>query len=261
MKLILPQLLKCSEGYPESMSRKSILLVLALGLLTVFSLLPIHPQGPFDARDDSRIEWMKVEISPWGAVIEPLAAPILILAGAPDFRLAAASTLFWTVLGAVALHLRKRAGINAEVPGSCGGMGRKCEGTATRLLLGPVTAAFGAAAFLALIIFFSLLARLPGWQLVVERPDMIVADLQSHTLESWDGLASLRTNLSWHSSSGYQVVAITDHAAFPGGAITARPPVLSDPSLITGVEINGTGDERLLGIWGTSRCQGKPAEK
>ena len=89
------QFLKITGNY-------AFILAVGLTVLTLLSCLPYTPQGPFDARDYTRVAGMRVEQHPWEALIEPLAAPFLILAGAPDFRIACFSVLIWVFLGAAA---------------------------------------------------------------------------------------------------------------------------------------------------------------
>ena len=79
---------------------QAVVLAAGLAILTILSCLPYTPQGPFDARDYTRIAGMRVEQNPWTALIEPLGAPFQIVAGAPDFRIAGGSTLIWVFLGA-----------------------------------------------------------------------------------------------------------------------------------------------------------------
>ncbi|KAB2637877.1 MAG: hypothetical protein DVB25_09105, partial [Verrucomicrobia bacterium] len=81
--------------------RRALWLTLAgLLALTLCAVLPIHPQGPFDARDFTRLSGMRLESSVIGALIEPWTAPFHILAGAPDFRLAGLASVIWLILGA-----------------------------------------------------------------------------------------------------------------------------------------------------------------
>ena len=57
-------------------------------------------------------------------------------------------------------------------------------------MLKGIRRAFVASLTLVLLIFFFVMARIPGWRLVVDDPDLIVADLHSHTTKSHDGLVS-----------------------------------------------------------------------
>ena len=69
-------------------------MTIGLITLTALSCLPFAPQGPFDARDYTRVAGMRLEQHPWVALIEPLTAPIQVVAGAPDFRVAGACCLY-----------------------------------------------------------------------------------------------------------------------------------------------------------------------
>jgi len=60
-------------------------------------------------------------------------------------------------------------------------------------------------------VFFCLLVHLPGWKLIPESDDYLLADLHSHTFRSHDGIISAFNNLKWHYNYGYDIVAITEH--------------------------------------------------
>ena len=98
--------------------------------------------------------------------------------------------------------------------------------------------AFAAAGTLTLLIFFLVMARIPGWRLVVDDPDLIVADLHSHTVKSFDGLMSMKTNLDLHASCGYGLAALTEHDhLFAHDIGTAADPAFERlPAFISGVE-------------------------
>ena len=89
-----------------------------------------------------------------------------------------------------------------------------------------------------LLIFFLVMARIPGWRLVVDDPDLIVADLHSHTVKSFDGLMSMKTNLELHASCGYGLTALTEHDyLFAHDIETAADPAFERlPAFISGVE-------------------------
>lgn len=200
----------------------AILLVFGLVVLTVLSCLPYAPQGPFDARDYTRLAGMRLEQHPWTAAIEPLSAPMQVLAGAPDFRVAAACLLLWVFLGAGAWR------IITEVRST----GKKI--TAAVWGRGGLTA-LTAVGVIVLMVGFFVIARVPGWRLAVQDPDLIVSDLHSHTVESFDGLVSTRTNLEWHASCGYGLVGLTDHDfLFAHDSEISSGPGL--PAFVSGVE-------------------------
>ena len=203
----------------------SIILVFGLTVLTVLSCLAYDPQGPFDARDYTRVAGMRLEQRPLEALIEPLTAPIQVVAGAPDFRIAGACLLIWVFFGAGAWKML------AEIRSKRGksGLAIACRG---------LRSAFAAAGTLTLLIFFLVMARIPGWRLVVDDPDLIVADLHSHTVKSFDGLMSVKTNLELHASCGYGLTALTEHDyLFAHDIETAADPAFERlPAFISGVE-------------------------
>jgi hypothetical protein len=201
------------------------ILAFALVVLTVLSCLPYAPQGPFDARDYTRVAGMRLEQHPWVALIEPLTAPLQVIAGAPDFRVAGACLLIWVFLGAGAL------GIFAEIR-SRSGKGRLA------ILRRGLRSASAATATLMLLVFCLVMARIPGWRLVVEGRDLIVADLHSHTVKSFDGLVSAKTNLKWHAYCGCSLVGLTEHdSLFAHDTETAADPDFEGlPVFISGVE-------------------------
>jgi hypothetical protein len=209
----------------------TIILVFGLALLTVLSCLAYAPQGPFDARDYTRVAGMRLEQHPWEALIEPLTAPIQVVAGAPDFRVAGACLLIWVFFGAGAwrifAEIRSKRG-NPPLAVACRGL----------------RSAFAAAGTLTLLIFFLVMARIPGWRLVVDDPDLIVADLHSHTVKSFDGLMSMKTNLDLHASCGYGLAALTEHDhLFAHDIETSADPAFERlPAFMSGVEAHvGSG--------------------
>jgi hypothetical protein len=205
--------------------RMAGILTFGLMVLTVLACVPYAPQGPFDARTYARLAGMRLEQHSWTALIEPLFAPLKIIAGAPDFWIATVSVLAWTVLVAFVLGL-----LAARRTGS----GRRGTAAVFRALRNALVTI----ATVALRIMFFAIARVPGWRLVVRNPNRIIADLHSHTVLSHDGLASLRTNVLWHQSSGYTMEAVTEHDHLSDHEITwASPAALAAmPALMSGVE-------------------------
>jgi len=212
-------------------------LALGLAILSVLSCLPYAPQGPFDARDYTRAAGMRLEQHSWEALIEPLAAPFLILAGAPDFRIACFAVLIWVFLCAAAW------GMFAEFRA-------QREKKPFAIVLKGIQMALVASSTLALIVFLFVVARIPGWRLVVDDPNLIVADLHSHTTKSHDGLVSLQTSLEWHASCGYNVVALTDHDELFAHEIQVQADSSFDrlPGFISGVEVHSGQRAIVLGI-------------
>lgn len=176
--------------------------------LSLVALLPWEPQGPYDARDYQRIEG--AELVPVGqAWLEPFLAPGRILLGAPDFRLAILSTLVWALLLVVLLSWWPfRTGARRY------SIWRNGSGTLRRwgllLLLS-----------FAYLLTIAAVNHQPGWQLVLEDEGALIADLQSHTMGSHDGIATPRRNLDWHRERGYDVVAVTEHYDITGSLRTA----------------------------------------
>ncbi|MGE0082659.1 MAG: PHP domain-containing protein [Thiohalomonadaceae bacterium] len=199
--------------------------------LTAIALLPWDPHGPFDARDWSPLDGVHLDY-PWsGVALEPLLAPAHALTGAPDFRIALVSTVAWLlVLAMLAGALTGR--------GPWRRLGRS-------LAFGAV--ALGSA--LLYVVFMALL-HLPGWRLVADDPNLLVADLQTHTFGSHDGLVTAEQNLAWHRARGYELIAITEHndprGSFAMQALAHGDP--AQPAVIAGVEVSAEEDEYLLGL-------------
>ncbi len=195
-------------------------------LLSLCAALPIHPQGPFDARDYSVIPGIRLEFPGHLAMVEPLMAPLHILAGAPDYRLACLSTLIWVVIAAAAW--RFLGVFQTQQPSSLG----------IRILRAAATAGISLSVIL-LWFCFTLAVRIPGWRLVVDDPHTLVADLHSHTFGSHDGLVSGPESLANHAAAGFNVVAISEHG-YPAGAFNTERdklnPPASTPGVITGQE-------------------------
>jgi hypothetical protein len=225
---------------------RNIIFVLAFGLIlfTILSCFPDPPQGPFDARDYTRLTGMKLEQHPWASLIEPLTAPLQIVAGAPDFRISGLSLLIWVFVGAGA------RGVFAEI------RRRNGRGRLAALHRGLRTA-LAASATLAFLIFCLVMARIPGWRLVVDDPNLIVADLHSHTVESFDGLISAKTNLEWHASCGYSLVGLTEHdSLFAHDTETAADPDFERlPPSISGVEAHTGPGIMVVALCGDSHVQ------
>ena len=190
--------------------------------LTLFALLPINPQGPFDARDFSRLSGMHLETSGIGTLVEPWTAPFHIMAGAPDFRLAGLVSAIWLILGAAVWRALtdRRAG---------------CRGSIKSSLLRSAAAGLAAGALMALWIGAAAMLRVPRWRLQVDDPNALIVDLHSHTYGSHDGLVSPAQNLDWHSAAGYNAVAVTEHR-YPAGAFAtqafARQATTPQPAVI-----------------------------
>ncbi len=220
MRLMLPQ------------QRFGRLLLATLTFVTFFALLPWQPQGPFDARDWSLLEGVSVTMPWWQMLIEPLSAFGHILTGAPDFRLAAVSISLWVaLLSWLWVFFRDRH-----------------QRWWRRGLWASAVSLFALWCIPAMILLFSHL-HFPGWQLEVNEPQWLAADLQSHTLGSHDALIPAEYNLKWHRERGYDVVAITEHDE-AGGSFFAEQLALrqGEPLVIPGVEMVNEYDGFLLGL-------------
>jgi hypothetical protein len=210
----------------------SRLLLGVLLFVTLFALLPWQPQGPFDARDWSHLDGVRVTMPWWQLLLEPFSALSHIITGAPDFRLAAYAITAWVVVVSwlwVVLRYRHllwwRRGLWASA-----------------------VALFALWCIPAMMLFFSHL-HFPGWQLQLDDPQWLAADLQSHTLGSHDALVSAGYNLQWHSERGYDVVGITEHDD-PAGSFFAQQLARQQggPLVIPGVEVANEYNGFLLGM-------------
>lgn len=213
------------------------LLALFILFLTLMALLPWQPQGPFDARDYQRIGGVSLTYPWWGVLLEPLFAPAQMLMNAPDFRLALTATAFWVVAAAIGLPIW---------------FSLRASPRPSKLLIARrtgVTLVVSLVLYLAYIIAAAVI-YFPGWKLEVDNPEWLVADLQSHTLGSHDGLVTAEKSLSWHKARGYDLFAVTEHYDATG-SFAARD--LADktedaPAVIPGVEINSESEDFILGI-------------
>jgi hypothetical protein len=152
---------------------------------------------PLDARTNGYLtnHQATFEFSLLGTIIEPFSAVAYALVGAPDYRIAALSTICWLfVFLALLFYWSSPAKRRVRV----------------RLCAACVGAFSGILAFV-LYALFAIMLPLPSWALVEGDGTTVVADLHSHTTVSHDGLDSIDQSLQYHRSHGYDVVAITDH--------------------------------------------------
>ena len=87
---------------PKNYRKSALILSSGLILLTIPAFLPYAPQGPFNPVNYTRLPGMSLEQHRWTAIVEPFFAPLKIVAGAPDFKIAAVVSLIWLFLGAMA---------------------------------------------------------------------------------------------------------------------------------------------------------------
>lgn len=200
-------------------------------LLTVVALLPWNPVGPFDARDYSALPNMTVEYPAWSGLIEPLVAPGHMLFGAPDFRLAFGAVVIWLAVAAL-LWGWWRGGVWWR--------------RGVRMLAAPLVVAW---CFVAYVLFISHV-HFPGWRLSVAADDVLIADLQSHTVGSHDGLVRAPVNFAWHEARGYNVTAITEHDYTSGSFHAKQVAGEQFPAMavIAGVEESSEYGGFLLGL-------------
>ncbi len=200
-------------------------------LLTLAALLPWNPQGPFDARDYSPLPQVHLAYPSAGALLEPLIAPGHLLMGAPDFRLAFGALALWLALAGALWGWRR------------GGAAWR------RLLRGGLLAVAAVWSLTGYLLFVSHI-HFPGWHLVVDTPDTVVADLHSHTLGSHDGLVRAPVNLAWHLGHGYEVTAVTEHDDPAGSFYAQRVAAQQFPLLgvIPGVEVGSEYGGFLQGL-------------
>ncbi len=217
--------------------KASAILLAGLLVLTFLACLPYAPQGPFDARSYARLAGMRLEQHPWTALIEPFFAPMRIIAGAPNFLVAALSVLIWVTLG-------------AGVWGVLADWNRRGRKNVSHTLAAGLKSALIATSSLTLLLLLFVIARVPGWRLVVRDPNVIVADLHTHTVISHDGLVSLRTNLAWHASCGYNMEAVTEHDNLVAHVVRGLTPSQRNklPALASGLEVHSVRGAMALGV-------------
>jgi predicted metal-dependent phosphoesterase TrpH len=209
----------------------------ALILLTVLAALPVNVIGPFDARTGEVARDVKVDYSPMGAALEPVTALAHVIAEAPDMRAAVISVPIWIVGLAV-----------------CGVAVSQLRRNRWRLSWRATThtlRAAGVAIFLMAVYgMFALLVRIPNWRASSPDPDIVLAELHTHTFGSHDGLISARDCLQWHAQRGCGVVGVVEHAK-PAGSLAAAALSESDESLppvLPGLEINLKGEGYVSAI-------------
>jgi hypothetical protein len=98
----------------------------------------------------------------------------------------------------------------------------------------------------------------------VEDPNTVVADLQSHTFCSHDGVISARANLRSHAACGCSLVAITEHRSPEGAfdaAALARACPGELPPVVPGVEVSVDPSGYLLALGlAPGRALARPAQ-
>jgi len=191
---------------------------------------------PLDARTNlpllatgAHFDWPLAAIA-----IEPLTAPAAIVVGAPNYLSAGLAAFLWVVVVVVI---------------ACGyRLLRRRERPAYRVLAEACGVALTAILVAALYLAFVILVPLPSWLLRVSDPEIVVADLHSHTLLSYDSFASCRSNLAYHRGRGYSIIAVTEHP--PEENRAPLPPCTNAkgklPEVITGIELASAREKYLL---------------
>jgi hypothetical protein len=194
--------------------------------LTVMTVIPVNVTGPFNALTNKPVQGIRLEYSPLGAVLEPLTALAQIIILAPYMPAAIISILIWFLAIIAYITTTKRLKQN--------------QGRFNRKILIACLAAVSSALFVMVLYgTFTAMVRIPNWRAVVDDPDIVLAELQTHTFGSHDGLISARDNLRWHGQRGCSVVAVTEHD-FPEGSLKAAALAESDeslPAVLPGVEL------------------------
>jgi hypothetical protein len=223
----------------EKPARRAILLagIAVLIFLTVMTVIPVNVTGPFDARTDKPAPGIRLEYSPAGAVLEPITAPAQIVVLAPDMWSAVISILIWSLALIACISAVKRLSKNH----------RRID---RKIITGVLAAVSSGLFVLVLYGTFTAMVRIPNWRAVVEDPDIVLAELQTHTFGSHDGLISARDNLRWHGQWGCAVVAITEHDS-PAGSLKAAALAESDeslPAVLPGVEVGFINFDYVIAI-------------
>lgn len=195
-------------------------------LLTVTTAITVNLTGPFDARTYKPVPGIRLEYSPAGAIWEPLTAPAQIAVLAPYMPAAIISISIWFLTIIVCITAVRCLNKNQRR------FNRK-------FFIACLTAVSSAVFVLVLYGTFIAMVRIPNWRAVVEDPNIVLAELQTHTFGSHDGLISARDNLRWHGQRGCSVVAVTEHDS-PAGSLKAAAVSEGDeslPAVLPGVEI------------------------
>ena len=214
---------------PIAIIRRHPVASLALAWLAFISVAALAfnlaPQLPIDARSGRHVAGAQLAFPGWGAVIEPVAALGHMLAGAPDMRVAIVSTLVWITAMALAVALLRRLPARR----------------AARLVVGSMLVYL-------LYLCFVLLVPLPDWRFQSDDPQLIVADLHSHSLYSHDGLVTPAYSLSMHKARGYDIVGFTEHGNPVGAAVAASFGGHGRPATIPGIEVQTPSGAFLLAM-------------
>lgn len=190
-----------------------------LGIISGFNL-----GAPFDQRTGQHVPGAKLAMSAWSGVIEPILAPFFVIAGAPDYKYAAISTMGWLFAGATIVHIAMH----------WSELRRRYV-----LLLNGVLFGIGCVLLFSLYLSVAVLIPLPSWSLAVDDPVVIVADLHSHSIPSHDAIVTPAQSRAIHRDRGFNVIGRTEHYTEKWRfALSATPRTLDESvEVIPGVEI------------------------
>ena len=213
-------------------SHRFELILVLLGLvLTLLALLPIDPQGPFNARTYERLPDARLYFTWTGAMLEPASSIGHALLGAPVPKQAAIASLAWVLAAALVW-----------------GWMRRTRNIPLRILGAGGAALTAVLAFLAYAGLYFILP-FPSWHLETRDGDAYVADLQTHTHYSHDSVISPRHNLRVQGGRGIEITAVTEHkdptGSFRTKALSRSVP--EAPLVVPGVELS-TPEGYVLGL-------------
>ncbi|MDQ6953012.1 MAG: hypothetical protein Q9M15_05735 [Mariprofundaceae bacterium] len=175
------------------------------------------PFHPINAINNQAIENIYLSLSWWRALIEPMTAPLHILATLPDIRMGTLSIALWSLLIAIIYmlqHFKQNHNIQETI------------------------SMWGTLLYAALLYStFFLLVPLPNWMLIKTDKNLIITDLHSHSLLSHDGVVTLKDNLSIHQQRGFDLVALTNHPNTFKARITYQQKTNDLSEAISGMEI------------------------
>lgn len=183
----------------------------------IYLTVATTPFHPINATNNQAIENIYLSLSWWRALIEPMTAPLHILATLPDIRMGTLSIALWSLLIAIIYmlqHFKQNHNIQETI---------SMWGT---LLYAAI-----------LYSTFFLLVPLPNWTLIKTDKNLIITDLHSHSLLSHDGVISFADNLSIHHQRGFDLVALTNHPNTFKARITYQQETNDLSEAISGMEI------------------------
>jgi hypothetical protein len=197
-----------------------------LAILSVFALSHgLAGLQPLNAITGTPIDEdvARLEFKWYALVFEPLFALAQMVIGAPDYRMGLVPWLVWiTVIAAILSYL-------AADRGDAGLFRRFCHSMIVVLKTASVYVAY-----------FLLIAtvHIPLWRLAANGQQVVALDFHSHTLSSYDAIATFADNNAYHAGNGYAAFAITDHHSPGRVPIRRAADVNATGELIFGDEIS-----------------------